>query len=101
MVPFRGWYRGSAPTVSRGCRGSHCWWSAPPRPVAPEIEHATFPAASVQIQKLLDLGVPLLACPGCLEAAGKSAADLRLGVQVASKDAFFDFTEGRILTLDY
>ena len=68
---------------------------------APAIEHATFPAASVQIQKLLDLGVPLLACPGCLEAAGKSAADLRLGVQVASKDAFFAFTEGRILTLDY
>jgi predicted peroxiredoxin len=68
---------------------------------APEIEHATFPAAHGQIQKLLDLGVPLLACPGCLEAAGKSAADLRPGVQVASKDAFFSFTEGRILTLDY
>lgn len=68
---------------------------------APEIEHATFPAASVQIQKLLDLGVPLLACPGCLEAAGRSPADLRTGVQVASKDAFFAFTKGRILTLDY
>jgi predicted peroxiredoxin len=68
---------------------------------APEIEYAAFPAAHGQIQKLLDLGVALFACPGCLEAAGKSAADLRPGVQVTSKDAFFAFTEGRILTLDY
>jgi predicted peroxiredoxin len=68
---------------------------------APDIEHATFPSAHVQIEALLDQEVPVYACPGCLEAAGKTPADLRPGIQVASKDAFFDFTEGRILTLDY
>jgi hypothetical protein len=36
-----------------------------------------------------------------LEAAGKSAEDLMEGIQVANKEAFFDFTDGRILTLDY
>ena len=68
---------------------------------AEPIEHATFPASSEQIPRLLELGVPLYACPGCLQAAGKTADDLMEGIQVANKDAFFGFTEGRILTLDY
>jgi hypothetical protein len=42
-----------------------------------------------------------MACPGCLKAAGKTAADLAPGIQVADKAAFFGFTKGRILTLDY
>ncbi len=68
---------------------------------APDIQYSTFPPSHDQIRKLLDLGVPLYACPGCLQAAGKSPDDLRTGIQVANKDAFFDFTDGRILTLDY
>ena len=68
---------------------------------APNIQHATFPSSHDQIQNLLDLSVPLYACPGCLQAAGKTPDDLRAGIQVANKDAFFDFTDGRILTLDY
>jgi predicted peroxiredoxin len=68
---------------------------------AEPIEHATFPPSDEQIPRLLELGVPLFACPGCLEAAGKTAEDLMEGIQVANKDAFFDFTDGRILTLDY
>jgi predicted peroxiredoxin len=68
---------------------------------AEPIEHATFPPSDEQISRLLELGVPLYACPGCLEAAGKSAEDLMEGIQVANKEAFFDFTDGRILTLDY
>ncbi|TVS10562.1 MAG: hypothetical protein EA424_25190 [Planctomycetaceae bacterium] len=40
-------------------------------------------------------------CPGCLKAAGKTAADLAPGVEIADKDRFFSFTKGRILTLDY
>ena len=68
---------------------------------APDLEHAQFPTSQKQIARLLELGVPLYACPGCLEAAGKTAEDLREGIQVANKNAFFDFTEGRILTLDY
>ena len=68
---------------------------------APNLEHAQFPKSHEQIVKLGELGVPIFACPGCLQAAGKSADDLRDGVQAANKDAFFGFTEGRILTLDY
>lgn len=45
--------------------------------------------------------VTLMACPGCLKAAGKSVGDLAPGVKVAEKEAFFSFTRGRILTLDY
>ena len=43
----------------------------------------------------------LYACPGCLAAAGKTAEDLRKGVQLATKKVFFGFTSGRVLTLDY
>jgi predicted peroxiredoxin len=68
---------------------------------AVDIQHEAFPNSLDQISKLLDLGVPLYACPGCLAAAGKTADDLANGIEVANKDAFFDFTEGRILTLDY
>ena len=68
---------------------------------APDIEYAQFPPSRTQIARLIELGVPIFACPGCLKAAGKNPEDLAPGIQVAEKDAFFDFTEGRILTLDY
>ena len=68
---------------------------------APNLEHDGFPGSHEQITKLLELGVPIYACPACLAAAGKTPEDLRDGIQVANKDAFFDFTDGRILTLDY
>lgn len=68
---------------------------------AEDISYPTFPTASESLQQLLDKGITVFACPSCLEAAGKSEADLRQGVKVANKEAFFGFTEGRILTLDY
>jgi predicted peroxiredoxin len=68
---------------------------------APDLAHAEFPSSATQVSALLELGVPLVACPGCLAAAGKSPEDLADGIQVASTDAFFGFTDGRILTLDY
>ena len=68
---------------------------------AEDLAFAQFPSSRTQIAKLLELGVPVFACPGCLEAAGKTAEDLAPGIQIADKDAFFAFTEGRILTLDY
>ena len=68
---------------------------------AADIAYTEFPSSQAQIAKLLELGVPLYACPGCLQAAGKTPEDLAEGIQVANKDAFFGFTEGRILTLDY
>ncbi len=68
---------------------------------AEDISYPTFPTANESLQKLLDKGIIVFACPSCLEAAGKSEADLRQGVKIANKDAFFGFTKGRILTLDY
>jgi predicted peroxiredoxin len=68
---------------------------------AADISYTEFESSRPQIATLLELGVPLYACPGCLKAAGKTAEDLADGIQVATKDAFFDFTDGRILTLDY
>ena len=65
------------------------------------IEFSHFPPSHEQIPRLLELGVPVYACPGCLKAAGKGPEDLSDGIQVAHKEAFFDFTDGRILTLDY
>ena len=66
-----------------------------------DLTYSHFPSSHTQIQKLLDAGVPVMACPGCLKAAGKTADDLMQGIQVADKNAFFNFTSGRILTIDY
>jgi len=68
---------------------------------APELTYGAFPSSLEQIEKLAGKGVPLMACPGCMQAAGKKAEDLREGTRLADKDTFFQFTEGRILTLDY
>mgnify|MGYP001816192278 FL=1 len=68
---------------------------------APDIVFSHFPSSQTQIARLIALGVPIYACPGCLKAAEKTPDDLADGIRVAEKEAFFDFTEGRILTLDY
>jgi predicted peroxiredoxin len=68
---------------------------------APDIQFKEFPTAKAQIRKLSEHKVKLLVCPGCLKAAGKTAADLAPGIQIADKTAFFTFTKGRILSLDY
>ena len=68
---------------------------------APNFTFSHFPGSKAQLQKLIEMGIGLYACPGCLKAAGKTPEDLLPGVKVADKDAFFAFTEGRILTLDY
>ncbi len=68
---------------------------------APALQVEPFGDLDTMFADLLAKDVILYACPGCLKTHGKTAADLRPGVQVAEKDAFFDFTRGRILTLDY
>ena len=68
---------------------------------APDISYAQFPGSRNQLKLLDERGVILAACPGCLQAAGKTAEDLQEGITAANKEEFFDFTEGRILTLDY
>lgn len=68
---------------------------------APDLSFAQFTSSKEQVQKLLDKGITIMACPGCLKAAGKTSEDLRDGVMVADKEKFFNFTEGRIISLDY
>jgi predicted peroxiredoxin len=68
---------------------------------APDLTFPGFESSQAQLQSLLARGVPLYACPGCLKALGKEPTDLLPGVKIAEKDAFFNFTAGRIVTLDY
>jgi predicted peroxiredoxin len=68
---------------------------------AVDLQFSHFPSSKTQLKALLEKGVPIYACPGCLKAAGKTPEDLMEGIQVAEKEAFFNFTNGRILTLDY
>ena len=60
-----------------------------------------FASSKTIIQNLLKKGITIMACPTCLMAAGKSPEDLAEGISVADKDKFFNFTKGRILTIDY
>jgi len=68
---------------------------------AKDLNYEDFESARTYIKQLNDKGVGVYACPTCLKIAGFEPADLMEGVQAAEKDAFFNFTEGRILTLDY
>lgn len=68
---------------------------------APDVTYSHFAPLSQQLTTLRERGVTMMACPGCLKAAGKGANDLAPGVQVADKSRFFSFTTGRIVTLDY
>jgi predicted peroxiredoxin len=66
-----------------------------------DLKFADFESAHTYIKKLIDKGVGVYACPTCLKIAGFKPEDLIEGVQVAQKDKFFNFTKGRIITLDY
>ena len=68
---------------------------------APDLTFAEFPSSHAQLNKLIEKGLEIHACPGCLKAMGKTPEDVRTGVKIAEKDKFFGFTKGRILTLDY
>ena len=68
---------------------------------APNLEMDPFDPSDEIFERLVNRNVTILACPACMQVAGVEKADLRDGVEVAEKEMFFDFTEGRILTLDY
>lgn len=68
---------------------------------AETVEMEGFEPSNVLLKKLLDAKVTVMACPTCLAVAGKTASDLMEGIRAAEKEAFFSFTKGRILTLDY
>jgi len=66
-----------------------------------DLEFSHFPSSKTQLKNLMEKGVHFYVCPGCLKAAGKTEADVMEGMKIAEKEAFFNFTKGRILTLDY
>ena len=68
---------------------------------ADDTQMSPFPSSKAQLATLIGKGAKVYVCPGCMEAAGKTAADLMPGIEMADKEAFFRFTRGRILTLDY
>jgi predicted peroxiredoxin len=68
---------------------------------APNLEMEPFDSSDEIFERLVNLNVTILACPACMQVAGVEKEDLREGVKMAEKEQFFEFTEGRILTLDY
>ena len=66
-----------------------------------DLTFADFESAHTYIKRLIEMKVGVYACPTCMKIAGIEPADLMEGVQVAQKDKFFNFTKGRIVTLDY
>lgn len=68
---------------------------------SPNLEMDPFDGSDEIFEQLLDRDVLILACPACLKVAGYEESDLRDGVKLAEKEMFFEFTKGRILTLDY
>ncbi len=68
---------------------------------APNLEMEAFDPSDEIFDRLIEHGATILACPACMQVAGVEEGDLREGLKVAEKEMFFDFTEGRILSLDY
>lgn len=68
---------------------------------AKDVKHKDFPSLDEMITKLNAMGVKIMACPTCMKVAGINEKQLRKEVLVANRDYFFNFTKGRILTLDY
>ncbi len=68
---------------------------------AKDLNFADFESFRTYIKQLNEMKVGVYACPTCLKIAGFKPEDLMEGIQVAQKDKFFNFTKGRIITLDY
>ncbi|MEX0983290.1 MAG: DsrE family protein [Bacteroidales bacterium] len=68
---------------------------------APNLLMEPFGSSDTLFAKLIDAGVTIYACPGCMAVHGIKASELRSGVTTAKKEKFFDFTDGRILSIDY
>ena len=66
-----------------------------------DMKFNDFPTLFELLDQLAAKKVTMMACPTCLKVAGYKPEDLRAGVTIAEKDKFFNFTKGRIVTLDY
>ena len=65
------------------------------------IEFAKFEASKILFTKLLDKGAKITVCPICLEVSNHNQYELMKGVSLTQKEDFFNFTKGRIISLDY
>lgn len=65
------------------------------------MQFADFEPLKKLLQDLIDKKVGLYACPTCMKIANIIPEDLMEGILTAQKDKFFNFTKGRIITLDY
>jgi predicted peroxiredoxin len=66
-----------------------------------DMKFKDFPTLLELLDQLAAKKVTVMACPTCLKIAGFKPEDLRSGIIIAQKDKFFNFTKGRIVTLDY
>jgi predicted peroxiredoxin len=68
---------------------------------APDVTFKEFPSSLTLLNELKEIGVQVIVCPGCLKAADKTSDDVMEWVQIATKDKFFDFCDGKIISIDY
>ena len=68
---------------------------------AKDLTYKGFESFQTYMNQLLAKNVGIYACPGCLNVADIKKDQLWDGIQIAQKDKFFNFTKGRIITLDY
>lgn len=68
---------------------------------APNLKMDPFGSSDDLFNNLVDKGVTIFACPTCMKVDGIKPSDLRGGVKLAEEDMFFDFTDGRILSIEY
>jgi predicted peroxiredoxin len=66
-----------------------------------DMKYKDFPTLFELLDQLAEKKVTVMACPTCLKIAGYQPEDLRPGVIIAQKEKFFNFTKGRIVTMDY
>jgi predicted peroxiredoxin len=66
-----------------------------------DMKFKDFPTLFELLDQLSVKKITVMACPTCLKIAGFTPEDLRRGIIIAQKDKFFNFTKGRIVTLDY
>lgn len=59
-----------------------------------DLTFSHFPSSLAQLKNLMEKGVHLYVCPGCLKAAGKTETDVMEGVKIAEKEAFFILPRG-------
>ena len=66
-----------------------------------DIQMENFISLHDALNKLIEQKVLIMACPMYLKKEGIEPDQLKEGIIIAEKEKIFDFTKGRILSLDY